>query len=448
MEHSAEEAPPAHGRGVAGEASLPVIVATILLANGNTGTHTHVQQLRRYLEGNGIATTLVTPFSWGRPLTYPVFGLRRLVVNRCSRAAGVAWYLYWHEVFLRRALRRLLADIGGCVIYAQGPSEARAALRARRGPHQRVVMAVHFRVSRADEYADSREISRRGAVFRAIRQRDGQVIPQVDGLVYVSSWGREALLSWLPEAATVPSAVIGNFAAALPSALVLEPLGDLVTIGRLERAKNHLFLLKALAEAKRAGRSFTLDIYGDGPLWKDLVRQIRSLDLEEQVRLRGFRRDVRNVLPRYRAYVHASYSESLPLAIIEAMAAGLPIVAGDTGGISEMYDDGVEGRFWSLDDPAQAAATLMGLLDSEPARLKAASAASERFRRDFTADVVCPRLWSFLLGPAALPARADARAMSDSHSESIPFGTRSLRTDAQACTQPSRHWTPLLLSDS
>ncbi len=123
-----------------------------------------------------------------------------------------------------------------------------------------------------------------------------------------------------------------------------------------------------------------------------------SLGLEEQVRFRGFRPDVRDFLPRYRAYVHASYSESSSLAIIEAMAAGLPIVAGNIGPISELCDDGVEARFWSLDDPAQAAATLIDLLDCEPARLMAASAASERFRRDFDAEVLAPRLRSFLLG--------------------------------------------------
>jgi glycosyltransferase involved in cell wall biosynthesis len=89
-----------------------------------------------------------------------------------------------------------------------------------------------------------------------------------------------------------------------------------------------------------------------------------------QVRLRGFRPDVRDFLPGYRAYVHASYSESSSLAIMEAMDAGLPVVAGDTGPISELCDDGVEARFWPLDDPARAASLL---------------------------DVVGPRLQSFLL---------------------------------------------------
>ena len=261
-----------------------------------------------------------------------------------------------------------------------------------------MVLAVHFRISMSDEWADKKQIRRDGTVFRAIRQVEREMIPQVERLVYVSSWGRDALLNWLPEAAAVPSAVIGNFVAPLDGEPSREPLGDLVTIGNLDLVKNHRFLLKVLAEAKRAGRSFTLDVFGDGPCRKDLLQQTRALGLEEQVRFRGFRPDVRGFLPGYRAYVHASYSESLPLAIIEAMAAGLPIVAGDTGGICELCDDGVEARFWPLDDPAQAAATLIDLLDCEPARLKAAHAARERFRRDFDADVVGPELRSFLLG--------------------------------------------------
>ena len=93
-------------------------------------------------------------------------------------------------------------------------------------------------------------------------------------------------------------------------------------------------------------------MYGEGPCQKDLERQARDLGLEGQVRFRGFRPDVREFLPAYRAYVHASYAESSSLAIIEAMAAGLPIVAGDIGPISELCDDGAEARFWPLDDPA------------------------------------------------------------------------------------------------
>jgi glycosyltransferase involved in cell wall biosynthesis len=392
------EVPPAGGGRLRDEASVPLIVATMLRGDGVTGVETHIRQLRRYLEACGTASTLVTPFSWARPLTYPVFGIRPLVLERCSRPAGLAWYLHWHEVFLRHALRRRLAKTGDCVIDTQDPFAARAALCARRGPHQRVVMTVHFSVSSADLWVDKKQIKRDGTVFRAIRQVDREAIPQVDGLVYVSRWARDALVGWLPEAAEVPSAVIGNFVTSSQAERPPQALGDLVTVGNLEIAKNHRFLLAVLAEAKRAGRSLSLDIFGEGPCRGDLLRQARSLGLEEQVRFRGFRPDVRDLLPGYRVYVHASYTESSSLAIMEAMAAGLPIVAGGIGPIPELCDDGVEARFWSLDDPARAAVLLVDLLDCEPERLKAARAARERFHRDYDADVVGPKLQSFLMG--------------------------------------------------
>ena len=219
-------------------------------------------------------------------------------------------------------------------------------------------------------------------------------------MVHVSAWGRDSLLSWLPEAEAVPSSVISNFVDATDARPSQELLADLVSTGKLEDRKNHRFLLEVLAEANRAGRRLTLDVFGDGPLRRELPRVAGSLGLESQVRFRGFRTDVRDFLPRYRVYVHAASAESaaFPLAIIEAMAAGLPVLAADVAGISDLCHDGVETRIWSLDDPTEAAATLIGLLDDEPGRLKAAVAARERFRREFDADVVGPRRWSFLQG--------------------------------------------------
>ena len=382
--------------GSSEDAPRPLVIATILREEGRTGVHTHVRQLRRYLAEGGTTTTIVTPFSWGRPLT-PVFALR-MVLERCGVSAGsVVWYRRSHEVFLYRALRRTLAQAGDCVVYAQGPLAARAALRARRSLDQRVVLAVHFRISQADEWADKGLIPRDGAVFRAIRRLEQEVVPQVDGLMYVSKWARKALLEWLPEAAGVPSTVLENFVAPMTVEAGQETLADLVTMGHLEPVKNHRYLLEILAEARRAGRTVTLDVYGEGPLRRDLLAQAVALGLESQVRFLGFRADARNFLPRYRAYVHVSYSESSSLAIIEAMAAGLPIVAADIGPIGELCDDGVEARFWPLNDPAKAAAILTDLLDNEKIRLTAAAAASARFRRDFDARVIVPRLRSFLL---------------------------------------------------
>ena len=353
--------------------------------------------MRGYLAEQGTPAAIITPFSCSRTLTVPVFGFR-FPLTLCSRSAGVVWYRHWHAVFLTHALRQALAEMGDCVVYVQDPPAARSALRARQGPHQRVVLAVHFRTSQADEWSDKRQIERDGTVYRAIRELEREVIPQVDGMVFVSEWARKALLSWLPEASAVPYAVIDNFVAPHDGPPDREPLADLVTVGHLEPVKNHRYMLRILAEAKQAGREVSLDIFGDGPLKRDLVGLTRSLGLDAQVRFRGFRTDLRDFLPRYRAYAHTSYSESSSLAIIEAMAAGLPILAGAIGPIAELCDEGVEARFWPLDDPATAASILIELLDDEPRRLAATNTAKQRFRRDFDAEVIAPRLRSFLLG--------------------------------------------------
>jgi len=375
-----------------------IFIVTIFRESGHTGVHTHFRQVRDYLRRYSTEEIpLITPFSWNRPLTYIAFP-PRLMLKHISPPAGVLWYRHWHELFLYRALRRELGKVDECVVYAQGPLEARAALRARHAPQQRVVLAVHFRSSQADEHAEpGREIKSGGAVYRAIQRPERQTILQVDGLVYVSAWARDSLLAWLPEAANVPSAVIGNAVEAPSIVKYPEKLADIVTVGRLDAAKNHRFLLEVLAAAKETGWNLTLDIYGDGPLRNELTRQICSLGLTGQVRLQGFRSDVRQILPAYRAYVHASYAETSSLAIIEAMAAGLPIVAAGIGPVPELCDDGVEARFWSLDDPVRAATVLLDFLNSESELEKAAVAAHQRFHREFEIGRVGARLRSFLL---------------------------------------------------
>ena len=86
-----------------------MVVASIFRQEGATGIHTHVRQLRRYLHKIGVTSEAITPFSWGRLLTYPVFAPRPALAW-INGPASVVWYRHWHEVFLRNALRRRLAD--------------------------------------------------------------------------------------------------------------------------------------------------------------------------------------------------------------------------------------------------------------------------------------------------------------------------------------------------
>jgi glycosyltransferase involved in cell wall biosynthesis len=97
-------------------------------------------------------------------------------------------------------------------------------------------------------------------------------------------------------------------------------------------------------------------------------------------------------------YVHSALKEGLPFAIIEAMAAGLPVVAGNVGGIADLFGNEGIARFWPLDDPEEGANILLDLFCSEVAINEAGQAARKRYQQEFHVDAVGPQLLDFLTG--------------------------------------------------
>ena len=252
-------------------AGAPLVIATVARERGITGVHTHVRQLREYLARTGDRADLVTPHSWAegsawrKLLLAPLFGAR-IVLERVYGPANVWWYRSSHEFFLRRALRRRLAQEGPCTVYAQCPVSARAALAARSAPHQRVVLAVHFRISQADEWADKGQIPRGGRVYRWIRDN------RTTGRSARGRTGLRLLVGTLGSAGLDAGGRSGRRRRRHPE-LRRRARGerragnqgrDLVTVGNLEAVKNHRYLLRVLAAARQAGYVYTLDVFGEG----------------------------------------------------------------------------------------------------------------------------------------------------------------------------------------
>ncbi len=392
---------------------VPVVVATLMRPTGSSGVQTHVEELSRYLRAQRLPVEVVTPFSWGNALRSGLFGLRRLV-DPISGAAGVRWYVHFHRLYLERALRYRLAGTGRAVVYCQCPVSALAALAARRACTQKVVLAVHFCASQADEWVVKGRIPRDGITFRAIRRAEAEALARVDGVVFVSEAARSAL--WTAPPSEVPTVTLTNFVAAPDRERPTERRADLLTVGALEPHKNHAFALEVLVAARRRGHRLTLDIVGEGPDRSALARRARSMGLESDVRFLGHVPAVRQTLAGYRAYVHCATREACPLAVIEAMAAGVPVVAAPVGGVRELFTNGVEGRFWPLDDADRAAEVLVGVLRDDAVRARMGAAGSARFRRSLDAAVVCPSLLAFferdVLG-SACRSPAGAQAGSD-----------------------------------
>src|SRR5207248_3814804 len=97
-----------------------------------------------------------------------------------------------------------------------------------------------------------------------------------------------------------------------------------------------------------------LVLVGDGPERAGVEAQVRELNLGEKVRFLGTRKDVAQLLHGADLFLLTSVSEGIPLTVIEAMAAGLPVVATDVGGLREVVADGLTG----LLAPAKDAAAL------------------------------------------------------------------------------------------
>jgi len=108
------------------------------------------------------------------------------------------------------------------------------------------------------------------------------------------------------------------------------------TIGRLVPAKGHAILIDAFARVCQTAPAAELSIYGYGDLHQELQAQIARLGLEGRARLEGRTGNSAATLQDFDVFVFSSVNEGLPLVILEAMAAGLPIVTTDVGGIPEV----------------------------------------------------------------------------------------------------------------
>lgn len=145
--------------------------------------------------------------------------------------------------------------------------------------------------------------------------------------------------------------------------LALEPLPRSVsgpvagTIGRLDRQKGYDVLLRSVAHVP----TLHLVLVGDGPERAALEALAQSLGIAERVHFEGWREDARRYLTTFDLFVLPSRFEGFPLSIVEAMLAGLPVVASDVGSVAEAVVDGVTGRLVAADDVGELTAALTDL---------------------------------------------------------------------------------------
>lgn len=154
------------------------------------------------------------------------------------------------------------------------------------------------------------------------------------------------------------------------------PLVAMVSV--LRPGKGVEVLLDAVARVPDA----TFLIIGDGPMREEWSARAASNGVADRIRWAGFRTDVDRILAGCDLFVHPSLDDAFPTVLLEAMAAGLPVVASRVGGIPEIVRPGVTGELVPPGDPERLAATIAMLLANRDllARMSNnASAGADRF---------------------------------------------------------------------
>lgn len=175
-----------------------------------------------------------------------------------------------------------------------------------------------------------------------------------NALIAISKDAKNELLKWN----TLPSEKVtviyngididayesGSQPAEAKKDLHLNPADFVVgTVARLSPEKDQRTLLAAFL--KVAGRipGAKLVVVGDGILKNELTNYSRMLGIADKVRFLGFRADINKLLPAFDVFVLSSLTEGISLTLLEAMAAGIPVIATNVGGTPEIIDDGISG---------------------------------------------------------------------------------------------------------
>jgi len=159
-------------------------------------------------------------------------------------------------------------------------------------------------------------------------------------------------------------------------------------VARFSEFKDQGLLLRAFARVPGEPR---LQLVGEGGTEVSARKLANNLGVRERVEFMGSRGDVAEILAQTDVFVLASRLEALPISILEAMRAGLPVIASNVGGISEEVVDGETGFVVAPGSVEELSEALQRLLADEPLRIAMGLAGRKRFEELFRADMMIER---------------------------------------------------------
>lgn len=165
------------------------------------------------------------------------------------------------------------------------------------------------------------------------------------------------------------------------------------TVGSLTPVKGQSSLIKAAPEILERFPDAEFVLVGDGPLRDELESLARNLGVEEHVRFTGIRQDIPEILSQFDVFVFPSrpansqrVAETLGIAVLEAMAMEVPVIASDTGGVSEVIEQGESGLLVSPDDPGAIVKSVETIISNQSVGDELARSGRERVLDRFSIE--------------------------------------------------------------
>jgi glycosyltransferase involved in cell wall biosynthesis len=238
-------------------------------------------------------------------------------------------------------------------------------------------------------------LARAATQAKIVRHLHGRILePQGLTPIYFSTRGIDAVVA---VSQAVASRVVDGPARVIYAGVTVPP-GDppalphratseiiLGTAGRLVELKGIEYLLNAASVLRREFPALRVQIAGSGPQREKLEEAVAHFGLVGHVEFLGWIDDLNSVLPRWDVFVMPSLEEGFPIAALDAMAAGLPVVATSVGGVPELIEDGTTGWLVPPRDADALASRLRLLLSNPELRLSMGAAGYARVRDHFSA---------------------------------------------------------------
>jgi len=166
------------------------------------------------------------------------------------------------------------------------------------------------------------------------------------------------------------------------------PLGEwlnIIVVARFSPPKKNIQILHLLRRMLDMGEKITITFVGDGPELAQAKEEASKLKLENNTLFLGARTDVPQILPKYDLFLLLSNWEGFPISILEAMRAGLPVIASNVGGVNEALKDGENGFLIDVDDN-NLLEKIREIKDNKKLLIKMGMNSRERYRNEFLSD--------------------------------------------------------------